>query len=169
MKNIGFKGGGALYELGTVDDVVTFFYFLGYFTNKKFPKKDWCLLTDRLYRRYLKFEQADIAVLQMIAVKEIFLELDGRSIDWPSRDTHGSRLDVKKKNLYCIFEKYFDAFFYCCESAKVNYEGFKSYPGYEYEPVRVVESDMPGFIFDKIRPLEQYDALGADEKPFWLR
>ena len=105
----------------------------------------------------------------MDQVKQVFSTLPSDAIDWKGfkKKAIQSRLDPTKKTLAEIFEKYFEGFTHCVESAKVNYEGFKSYPGYKYEPVRLVVADQPWFMVEKNRSLEEYDSL-IDE-PFWLR
>jgi hypothetical protein len=44
---------------------------------------------------------------------------------------------------------------------------FKSYAGYEYEPVRFIVTDIPWSTAESMRSLEEYDAL--DGEPFWTR
>ncbi|OCG13699.1 hypothetical protein A9G24_07435 [Gilliamella sp. App6-5] len=53
------------------------------------------------------------------------------------------------------------------ESAKINYEGFKSDPDYEYEPVMVCITKVPDMVIYKQIPLSVFDNLGADKKPIW--
>ncbi len=52
-----------------------------------------------------------------------------------------TRLDRDNKTLAGLFARYFESFAYCVESAKINYEVFKSCPWYEYETVRLVVAD----------------------------
>lgn len=76
-------------------------------------------------------------------------------------------LNPDQPTLADVFSRYFEGFADCIESARLNYETFKSYPRYSYEPVRIVISDLAGFARDKKKPLAEYDAL--EGKPFWLQ
>ncbi|EYU13684.1 MULTISPECIES: hypothetical protein [Photorhabdus] len=172
MRNIGFSGGSSTKELGTVNDVVLFFECLKLFVEQKYPEQNWHLLTDRLYKRYLRQEEIEDAKAQMEQVRQLFMNLPSSSVEWGTvslANVEESRLDLSFPMLSDVFFRYFDAFSYCIESAKVNYEEFKSYPDYKYEPVKIVITDMPLYMEDQYRSLEQYDALSPDDPPFWLR
>ena len=167
MKIVGLTGGGALCELGTAMDVQLFFDCLNTYAVEKYPEQDWGMLTDRLYRRYLRLEDLDIASALMAQVKQVFATLSNKAINWQNVavDSTKTRLDPSKETLAEIFGKYFDNFAHCVESAKISHEGFKSFPGYTYEAVRLVIADQPWFLAEKKRPLEEYDALEGE--PFW--
>jgi hypothetical protein len=168
MKLIGITGGSSLCELGPASDVQLFFDCLNTFVVSKHPEKDWSLLVDRLYKRYLRLDELDSAVVLMEQARKSFVNQSSEAVDWKLsiKMAPGTRLDSTKKTLVEIFENFFDHFIHCVESAKTNYEGFKSYQGYKFEPVRIVVSDQPWFIVEKNRPLEEYDTL--IDKPFWL-
>jgi hypothetical protein len=170
MKMIGFCGGSSICEVGTVSDVVLFFECLDYFVVRKNPERDWTLLTDRLYRRYLRLEELSSAIVLMNEVKGIFTNVPSSEVDWRQEligDRSKTWLDPSLGNLADVFVKFFENFAYCAESAKLNYEGFKSYPGYQYEPVKTVPTDLAGFATEKARPLKEYDEI--EGKPFWIR
>lgn len=169
MKIIGFTGGSSLCELGLAADVQLFFDCLNFYAASNHPEQDWRMLTDRLYKRYLRLDELDKALVLMERVKQIFMTLPSDSIDWPDAKEIAvqTRLDSSKKTLAEIFEIYFAHFSHCVESAKINYEGFKSYPGYKYEAVRVVIATQPWFIVEKNRPFEEYDMLEGE--PFWAK
>lgn len=171
MRKIGFFGGGLLHELGPASDVVLFFNCLNQYVEQDHPQQDWSLLTDRLYRRYLRLEELESASALMAQVREIFEQLPAASsIQWDEQilaDSSKSWLNSDQLTLADVFRKYFEGFAQCVESAHLNYETFKSYPGYAYEAVRTVISDTPGFMRDKKKPLAEYDAL--EGKPFWLQ
>ncbi|WP_321852795.1 hypothetical protein [Paraburkholderia tropica] len=171
MRKIGFAGGSSICELGTASDVNLFFDLLRFYVEDEHPDTDWTLLTDRLYRRYLRSEETGHALALMERVRAIFAEKPAHtSVEWDQQmlaDHERSWLDATQPTLADVFQKYFASFAYCVESAKLNYEAFKAYPSYSYEPVRTVISDLPGFARDKNKPLEEYDAL--EGKPMWLR
>ncbi len=169
MRSIGINGGSSLCEVGSPTDVKLFFYFVGVYGKQRDDKLNWSLLTDRLYRRYLRLEEVEEASVLMNKAKELFGEILSSSLNWDGMvvDKNNSQLNWNQPTLGDIFCKYFDFFFHCVESAKINYEGFKSYPGYEYQPVKIVIADQPWFMMENQRPLKEYDDL--DGEPFWLR
>ncbi|KGM27773.1 hypothetical protein [Photorhabdus akhurstii] len=172
MRHIGFSGGALIVELGTVNDVALFFECLKLFVEWKYPKQNWHLLTDRLYKRYLRLEDVEVAKEQMMQARQLFMELPSSVIEWDQTilaDSEKSKLNPELLMLSDVFSRYFSAFLECLESAEVMYEEFKSYPDYQYEPLKVVITDMPLYLDDQHRPLEQYDALSPDDPPFWLR
>lgn len=167
MKIIGFCGGSSICELGTTSDVVLFFDCIKYFVSSDGDPR-WHVLNDRLYRRYLRLDEMDMALEMMNHVREVFSKTASSEVNWNQELFAGKTwLIPNQKNLADIFVKFFDGFAYCVESAKINYEAFKSYPGYQYEPIRIVPTDLAGFSTEKARPLCEYDTLDGD--PFWLR
>jgi len=59
IRKIGVMGGNSIYELGPLKDIVLFFDCIEYFVVKHHSEQDWSLLTDRLYRRYLRLEELE--------------------------------------------------------------------------------------------------------------
>lgn len=171
MKTIGLSGGGLLSELGSKTDIHLFFDCLNTYVVAKHSEQDWSLLSDRLYKRYLRLNELDTALILMEQVRKIFAALPSNAIDWQdyeaTKATTNNRLDTSKGTLADVFEKFFEKFMRCCEAAKINYEMFKSYAGYEYEPVRFIVTDTPWSTAENMRSLEEYDAL--DGEPFWTR
>ncbi|MEI7073916.1 hypothetical protein WCU79_17925, partial [Pectobacterium versatile] len=171
MRTIGLSGGDLVVELGTVNDFSLFFQCVNDLTKWKYPDEDWNLLMDRLYKRYLRLEELTLTKEKMNRVRDLFSIVPNTSIYWDNETTasrNKSWLNTNQPTLSDIFHRYFEAFLECAESAELNYHLFNSHQGYEYEAVKVVISDLPWFIEDKNRPLEQYDALGPDDMPFWL-
>jgi hypothetical protein len=171
MKTIGLAGGGLLSELGSKTDIHLFFVCLNTYVVAKHSEQDWSLLSDRLYKRYLRLNELDAALVLMEEVRKIFAALPSNAIDWQdyeaTKATTNNRLDTSKGTLADVFEKFFEKFMRCCEAAKISYEMFKSYAGYEYEPVRFIVTDIPWSTAESMRSLEEYDAL--DGEPFWTR
>lgn len=171
MRHIGFSGGSSICELGPAPDVKLFFACLEAYAEQAYPEEDWSLLTDRLYKRYLRLDELDKASALMEQARQIFAEQPAASsVEWDVdmlANREKSLLDPNQPTLAEVFGKYFEHFAYCVESARINYEAFKSDPGYSYEPVRTVISDLAGFARDKNKPLAEYDALEGE--PFWLQ
>lgn len=161
---IGITGGGSIYDCGTDSDMRLFFDCISYYLPPKYPEKDWSVLTDRLYRRYLKLEELDIAESLMKLVQKEFKQLEKEAVDWSKTksDKVKSDLDITKATLFDIFSNYFRAFYGCIESAKLENEAFNL-----YRPIMVAITTIPYVIsYEKI-PLSVFDNLGVDEKPIW--
>jgi len=162
MRNIGFCGGSSIRELGPISDVMLFFNCVGAYVVPG-TRKDWSLITDRLYRRYVRFEDLDETSGLMAEVKRAFSSVSSTEVDWSALDelpSSSSRLNAKQGTLDLVYAKYFEQFDYCVESAKVFNKSWKI-----YQPVKVAISDLPAFMTDKKRPTTEYDDL--DGKPFW--
>lgn len=167
MRKVGFHGGHTVYELGPVSDAALFFECLRVFVKNKYPDQDWSLLTDRLYRRYLKKEELEDAAKLMEKAKVIFSNLPSSSIEWDENmltDSEKTWLDSRKEFLGDMFLRFFDLFFKAKESALSFFDEFGV-----YQPVKITASDMPEFVIEKKRPLEEYNTLRDNEEPFWLR
>lgn len=166
MRIIGLDGGHTVYELGPVSDVVLFFRCLSVFAEASQPEKDWGLLTDRLYKRYLRIEELDQAASLMGSVKIVFASLPISSVGWDIdllQDCTKTWLDINNETLADVFSKYFDIFIKAKNSATSFLDNFGV-----YQPVKIVPSDMPLFMIEKERSLADYDNLKRDDLPFWL-
>ena len=165
MKNIGFHGGHTIYVLGSASDMGQFFNCIHSFPALDSPQKDWSLLTDRLFMRYLRLEELDAASELMEQVRVAFASVPSSAVQWNPEiigNPEKSLLNPGLPTLADMFAKYFENFHDAVESAKSFEQTFKI-----YQPVRTVITDNPDFMMEKRRPLEEYDALQG--KPFWLR
>ncbi|WP_118988332.1 hypothetical protein [Photorhabdus sp. CRCIA-P01] len=166
MKNIGFHGGHTVYEHGPASDVIVFFQCITVYAEHVQSEYDFSLLTDRLYRRYLKQNELRPAMELMSIVECLFGKVQSNTVDWKMMEVNFelTKLDLNQLTLNLVFTDYFRRFVDAKESAESFLNTFKI-----YQPVKIVISDLPWFIDDKNRPLEQFDALGPDDPPFWLR
>lgn len=164
MRNIGFHGGHTIYELGSTSDMILFFECIKVYVVQNHPQQDWSLITDRLYKRYLHLEELNEASKLMNKIIEIFTALPNAAINWEDSKVtpENTMLNSKLPTLADIFSRYFEHFFSAIESAKSFVVAFEI-----YQPVRIVISDMPAFMLEKKRSLEEYDNLVGE--PFWLR
>jgi len=166
IRKVGFIDLLSVYELGPVKDMVLFFDCIDYFVVKHHPEQDWSLLTDRLYRRYLRLEELEPARKLMQQVKEIFSKLASDEVNWRwdmQGDVNQTWLDARQPTLDIIFLKYFEKFNEAIDAAVY----FKKKDG-EYFPPRISITNLFVFFSEKDRPLEQYDNLAATDEPFWL-
>src|ERR1700754_2763403 len=163
MRKIGFHGGARICELGPAPDVSLFFNCLRYYAERDHEEQDWGLLTDRLYRRYLRRNEVVPALALMVQAREIFAQKPAASsVEWDAAmlaNPEKSWLNPDQPTLADVFSKYFESFVSACGSAQSFFDTFNM-----YQPVRVVISDLAGFARDKNKPLADYDAL--EGKPF---
>jgi hypothetical protein len=169
MTTIAFDGGSSLSELGPREDVAFFFHCLNRLAERCQPENKFELLTDRLYRRFLSLDELEPASDLMKQVKAEFERVPTASINWEHAgvDPATTRLALGKPTLAGVFAKYFELFDHCVDSARLNFEEFRTYPGYRFEPVRIVVADQPWFLFEKKRALADYESLQG--LPFWLQ
>jgi hypothetical protein len=164
MKNVGFCGGYSILELGPVADMQVFFYAVEIAASRLSVGEDAHLLTDRLYRRYLRLEELDQAADLLQKIQKIMQKIPTKSVDWGDFkwDISYTNLEKSKKSLADLLEKYFNSAYEIISDAKHFEERFK-----EYTPVMTAVTDLPRVITDTNRPLAEYDALEGE--PIWLR
>jgi hypothetical protein len=161
MKHIGFITGD-LRELGSVSDVMVFFNCFQTYVEQPHPEKDWSLITDRLYRRYLLPGDLDAASALMEEGRRIMATIPSASVDWKAMGWREdeTELEIIRPVLAHVFERYFQGFNDTVEEVTFNLEKYT-----EVIPIRVGATDAPYYIDDKNRPLSDYDALTG--LPFW--
>ncbi len=168
--NVGFFGGGSTCTLGPVSDVVCFFKCVDLVAREVYPMIDFSLITDRLYRRYLRRETMDEASRLMGLLKDAFNKLPAATVKRVGyQPDPESRLNFSHETLDQVFAKYFEYFSHCAESARLSFEGFanNSKYVYQYEPVRTISADLPACLEEQTTVLDDYDKI--DGPPFWLR
>jgi hypothetical protein len=161
---VGFDGGSILFGLGSAEDVNAFFVCIDEVMEKAKPSVDRTILTDRLFKRYLRLEELDNASALMKQVRAVFEEVPSVKVDWAALGVSqsDSQLNIASPTLGDVFARYFEGFDQCVESAKIFHKSWN-----QYQPVRTVPSDLAGFTEEKERPLQEYDEL--DGPPFWLK
>jgi len=166
MNKIGFDGGHSIYELGPAPDVVLFFDCVKIYAERDHSERNWSLLTDRLYRRYLRQEKLKPALMLMGQVQELFVQRPAKSsIEWDAKvlaNSEKTGLNPEQPTLAEVFSNYSEHFASACGSAESFVDAFNI-----YQRAQVVISDLTDFAHDKVKPLAEYDAL--DGEPFWLR
>ena len=160
----GFSGGNNIFKLGRQQDMVVFFSCLDNSTRLTLGEKGRSVLLDRLFKRYLREEDLDEAVLSMNLAKEQFQHAIVKDVDLIQLglEKNHTLLHLIEGNLAEIFEKYFLAFSQCVSS----YRRGKAMFGYYYNPVKVSRIDLPGLAEDDARSLKAYDDLVGP--PFWF-
>ena len=162
---IAFHGGVQTNQLGPVEDVVCFFDLLKTFAAPSLDEGGRILLLDRLYRRYVRFEETHEAVKAMRVVQHQFANIPTKNVDWAALgfgDRYTS-LKLDTETLADVTGRYFAYFVECAESA-LYFSEKAAVP--TLRPVRVARSGFAGMMREKSRPLADYDNLQGP--PFWL-
>ena len=161
---IGLIGGGIINNLGTDIDMQLFFECISYYVLSKYPDQNWSIITDRLYRRYLKLEELDDAESLMKIVEKEFKQLNREAVDWSNVESGEAQsdLDRSKPTLFEIFSRYFRSFYRCIEFALFEYNDSKF-----YRSIMVSITTIPDYYnYEKIS-LSVFDNLKPDDKPIW--
>ena len=166
MRSIAIFGGNSINVLGPISDILIFFQCIDTYVIKANLKEDYSLLTDRLYKRYLRREEVGKASEEMNLVKNLFSQIPTDQVNFENLgiDLENTRLALSEATLDKVFIKYFNHFEDCKETCTLAQEIL----GY-FQPVRFVIGDLPYFMVDKNRPLADYDNLPDDAEPFWMR
>lgn len=163
IEEIGYLGINSIMNLGTRSDVVLFFDVIKAYPVFDNPEIDFSLVTDRLYKRYVRFEDLDKTHELMKFIGESFKALPPSCVEWsPVQTIENGRtnLDNSKSTLYEVFQDYFECFDELVASAKYFYEDDGS-----YRPIKIARTTTPYYVYFKRIPLEYYDNL--NEKPYW--
>lgn len=164
MKNIGFYVTSNIKKIGPKDDILAFFQLVNELAVKRHPGTDWSLITDRFYKRYLKWEELEPASALMQRIKEVFTNIPTDKIDWRSLGIDkNTQLNLQSQSVAEVFERFF--------------KSFKDFYGYALlwkkedntytQPFRIIVAEIPECLKDEQRPLSDYDNLEGE--PFWLR
>jgi hypothetical protein len=164
MYNVGFCGGSAVRELGPASDMQVFFGCLHLAIPYLATGHDGGLLTDRLYRRYLRLEELEPAAALLTQVHKILSDVPAKSVDWKSMGWVSAltKLSPSDQTVDLVIHRYLKGAQDLIDNARSYEKRFQ-----EYRPVMTIISDLPRFVIDDRRPLAEYDALEGD--PMWLR
>lgn len=164
----GFTGGCLVCELGTVQDVASFFDCVRKYVANDQPQIDFSLVTDHLYRRYISCDDLAKTTELMQVVKKSFARIESSPVNWEALGLNKatSKLNIGQPTLANVFKKFFDAFAECAESSRTTYESFKSDSSYSYHPVHTIATDFPFLADERGRDLNEYEIL--EGAPFWL-
>lgn len=170
MYKVGFTGGSSIVEVGSANGMNAFFALIRESTRRS-PERDWSLISDRLFKRYVRQEDLQSTKRDLEDIRALFSVVQATEVNkvLGMEELASASLTKGAESLSESFSRYFDAAFHCIESAEVNFAMFGSAPEYEYsyEPVIVIRSEMPAYLVDSRIPLSDYDELTGN--PFWLQ
>ena len=166
MKNVGILAAMTLAEVGSVSDVKGFFNLIVSLLEKGVRGSKYPYVTEKLYRKSLSYKDLCEVKVELDSIEKELSCISNDNIEWLffGVDKCNSRLDFEGENLSVVFKHFFKAFDEALECTEVYYQGFN-----EYIPVRVGFTDAPYYIDDVNRASDEYDSLGPNDPPFWLR
>jgi hypothetical protein len=105
-------GGHSIYILGPANEVAAFFKCINRLVPEARSAGIFDLITDRLFRRYLRQCELDRASQQMDLIKDAFKATPTTNVDWIKLGvTEGMpALQLSGHTVGDVFEKYFDLF-----------------------------------------------------------
>lgn len=164
MLNVGFYGGSEIRELGPASDMQVFFGCVCLAASYASPDEDYSVLTDRLYRRYLRLSELDFATDLISRVQKILNSIPANKVDWANIgwDSLSTGLNISSGSVGDVLVRYLDG----ARDLISNARGFEK-RFHSYKPVITIITDTPRFYVEKRRPLADYDAL--EDEPMWLR
>lgn len=170
MYKVGINGGGLLVETGDVFAMSVFFDLVTKHASL-LEKSESALVCDRLYRRYVRREDAEATLEVIRSIKDLFSSIPTSTLDsrFSNENRESSGILFSEDYLSEAFSKYFSAIERCLESAEYMFRYFEKDEkvDYAYDPVVIIRSELPGFMLDKRISLSAYDELEGD--PFWLK
>ncbi|WP_336998670.1 Imm70 family immunity protein [Leclercia sp. M50] len=165
-KNVGILAAMTLAEVGPASDVKGFFNVVLSLLENGTNGSKYPWIKGKLYRGSLAYDELYKVKNELDTIKNEFSTILPDDIVWSSFgvDKNHSRLNFDAGNLFLVFERFFKAFDEALTCTEAYYQAFN-----EYIPVRLGFTDAPHYIDDVNRTSEQYNALGPNEPPFWLR
>tara|TARA_B110000438_G_scaffold281377_1_gene307497 strand:+ start:353 stop:886 length:534 start_codon:yes stop_codon:yes gene_type:complete len=159
MKTIGYCGGGLLFRLGNEEEVESFFDCIRILqtSNDNFDQ-----IVDRLYRKYIKFEDLDLARDAMRSIALLFKEANFEDVVSKISVPSTTKLNFDRNNLFDIYSKFFSGFEDVIESSKYFYEDYG-----KYQPISIVVVDIPAYDKYKRLPVSVFEKV--QRSPIWLR
>jgi len=164
MTNVGFCGGSEVRELGPASDMQAFFGCIQLAVPHLSTGTDGGLITDRLYRRYLRPEELDPTKSLMIEIRDILGGFPSNNLNWSAMgwNPDSTRLVLSEGKAADVVHRYLKGVPDLIDNAASFQKRFQI-----YQPVMTIISDLPRFSKDRSRPLADYDALEGE--PIWLR
>jgi len=144
--------------------MLTFFNCIRLVSSRLLPDLDSSLLTDRLYRRYLKLDELDATTDLLARLQETLIGLPADSVNWSEFgwEESSTGLDPTLKNIAEVLARHLDGAVDLIRNAKKFEKRF-----HIFKPVITIITDTPRFYAERNRSLVDYDALEGE--PMWLR
>jgi hypothetical protein len=156
MKKIGFNTTSLVCEIGNKFEVMFFFKCLNKYITK-YDIENIDLVSDRLYKKYVKLDDIECTLGILRRVRNIF-----ESISYEGDFDGGGfgRLNLNGKFLSDVFSGFFEAIELVFEQALVFYREFN-----RYVPIKIIIADIPGCISWEKKSLNEYESVEGD--PLW--
>lgn len=161
MKKIGYCGGALTFQLGNRPEMQLFFDFIEQYAVKEDDKK-WSILTDRLYRKYLKLEELEDALVLMNEVDKTFKGIKAVDVELLKNLPIETKLKIDGATLSDVFASYFIGFKRVIEGGRSFYNDFG-----RYKSVKIIVTQIPENIKWKNLPDDEYEKVVGE--PLWSK
>lgn len=147
---VGFVGGSLMYNLGDREAMLRFSRSVEVIASSD---SEWEGMHDKIYRTFVPLADVPKAIMLMRNARKVLDEAGDRDqIEAMSRHEDGA-----------VFVRYFEAFEECATSSEAFFKEWG-----ELIPVRVARVDMPAYLLDTARSLNEIAALAGGEEPYWV-
>jgi hypothetical protein len=164
---VGFLGSHSICEVGTVGYMCAFFGVIRMIAARHPEVPDWDLLTDRLYKRYVR--PADLERTRQLTARAyaeaagmLTTTIDFRPLGWTPVPTEEK---VKLPTLALVFADAFRSFDATASSAIYAREHSPEWP--RGHVVRTLTTSIALMNIDEKQTFDMLDARGPDDPPFW--
>ena len=161
MKKIGFTGGSLISQLDNKAEMQFFFDCIENYAVRGDVEK-WALITDRLYRKYLKLNEVYIALSLMEEASKVFESIKISKVSLTRNLPKNTTLNLGDVTLSAALARYFKAFKNVSEDAIMFYDKFD-----KYQSVKVIIADMVESTKWNKLSNEEYEAVVGE--PLWSR
>ena len=158
----GLYGGGHLLVLGTKNDMTSFYRLIHHYCK---DIENIELISDRLYKKYVKKDDVDKTLDVMYLIGESFKKVSIESLENKKDYIIDSALNWKKDTLFDVYAKVFDRFPHIIQMFKYFLEDV----GFDSDVlIKTVIASIPYTDWIKELPQELFDNLTDEDEPFWM-
>jgi len=147
---VGFVGGSLMYDLGGREKMLRLSRQVKMIES---AHPEWAGLHVEIFRTFVPLSDLPRATTLMRYVRDVLGAEAARAQYGLTGDTDGSD----------AFDAYFDAFEECAKASVYFFEDWG-----KLKPVRVARVDIPAYLLDTMRPLDEVAGLPDGDEPFWV-
>ena len=158
----GLYGGGHLLVLGTKNDMTSFYRLIHHYCK---DIENIELISDRLYKKYVKKDDVDKTLDVMYLIGESFKKVSIESLENKKDYIIDSALNWKKDTLFDVYENIFKGF------SEITIDFNYSIEDYGFSSkllIKTVIVNIPYTNWIKELPQELFDNLTDEDEPFWM-
>ena len=160
---VGYYSASTFTAIGPRPDMEAFFDVVNAFVVPLRPDVNFSIITENLYRRYIRQDRIDHAKQIMHLIQDELSKIEPSALYWKKIkiDAKHSELNLNLDNLFECFAGYFRGFYRSIDRSTYFFEH-----GDDYTPVRIIRCETPYNLADSKRSLKAFDQI--EGTPFWL-